>query len=351
MQENSLVKTNQNMLDVTASRQMQETQNAMIIAQKFPRNIDRAIARIKQSCQRKTLAEKAVYSFPRGDSTVSGPSIRLAEAIAQAWGNLDCGVVEVDRKNSVGNVAGETTLMAYCWDLETNTRIQKVFSVKHQRDTRKGSYLLKDERDIYEACANQGARRLRSCILSQIPIDVIEDALDECENTLKKDKDPMPERINKMLSKFLELKVNKSMIEKKLGHVVEKITENELVNLIKVYNSIKDNFADVTAHFEIVEEVLTEEVKVIEADSKQKKTVKNFAPQTQEEAQKAPLKVDNNKQKIMNEIMGVAKELALTSTELMDISFTRYGKKGGELDENELTSLLEYLISRKLGIA
>ena len=52
------------------------------------------------------VAENAVYSYPRGNTTVTGPTIRLAEMIVQAMGNMDCGTVELERKPAVGNVPG-----------------------------------------------------------------------------------------------------------------------------------------------------------------------------------------------------------------------------------------------------
>lgn len=77
-------------------------------------------------------------------------------------------------------------MMAYAWDLETNTRVTKIFGVEHKRDTRNGSYALTDSRDIYEATANFGARRMRACILGVIPGDVVDMAVNECKETQKK---------------------------------------------------------------------------------------------------------------------------------------------------------------------
>ncbi len=75
--------------------------------------------------------------------------------------------------------------MAYCWDLESNTRQTKIFQVRHVRDTKSGPKSLRDARDIYELVANQGARRVRACILGVIPGDIVDEALDEVNKTLK----------------------------------------------------------------------------------------------------------------------------------------------------------------------
>jgi hypothetical protein len=57
-------------------RAIAETQAAMIIAKRFPRNQIEAMDRILQAFTRPTLAEHALYSYSRGGSDITGPSIR-----------------------------------------------------------------------------------------------------------------------------------------------------------------------------------------------------------------------------------------------------------------------------------
>lgn len=231
-------------VEVAMSRASQEVAAAMGIAKRYPRDINAAYSRLMASCKRKGLAEAAIYEYPRGGQKVEGPSIRLAEAAAQCWGNLDFGVVEVEQS------AGQSVVMAYAWDLETNTRQVKTFTVKHERHTRQGRTFLTDPRDIYEMVANQGARRLRACILGVIPGDVIDDAVAQCEKTLIGDgKEPIGDRVRKMLAAFAEFSVTQEMVETKLGHKAEAITEAELVKLRKTYTSIKDGMGGIHDFF------------------------------------------------------------------------------------------------------
>ena len=99
--------------EMMISRQAQEVQAAMIVAKKFPRDEYASIEKIKRTCQRSTLAEQAIYSYPKGGQNVSGPSVRLAEALAQNWGNIDYGIIELDQKD------GKSEMMAYAWDAGT----------------------------------------------------------------------------------------------------------------------------------------------------------------------------------------------------------------------------------------
>jgi hypothetical protein len=131
--------------EMMVNRQAQEVQAAMVVAKKFPRDEIEAYNRIMRACQRKSLAEQSMYEYPRGGTKVTGPSIRLAEAIAQNWGNVDFGIMELEQH---GN---ESSVMAYAWDLETNTRQTKIFQVPHTRySKKKGNETLTDPRDIYE---------------------------------------------------------------------------------------------------------------------------------------------------------------------------------------------------------
>ena len=227
---------------MATTRQAQEVQAAMIVAKNFPRDTRLSLDRILADCTRPTLAEGATYEFSRGGSKIYGPSIRLAECIAQSWGNIDFGFTELERKDR------ESTVMAYAWDLETNTRQSRIFSVKHQRDTTKGTKALTEERDIYEMIANQAARRVRNCILSLIPGDVIDAALKQCELTLKNQANGVPlEQIRQdMVAKFAEYEISPEMLagfcQKKS---VEFLDEADIKKLRRVYTSFRDGLVGV----------------------------------------------------------------------------------------------------------
>lgn len=238
------------MVDVASSRQAQEVQAMVIMARRFPRDTTVSLTRVLEDCKRKGLAERAVYSYPKGGQTVEGPSIRLAETLARAWGNLDFGVTELDRKAPLGNLPGESTMQAYCWDLETNTRNSKTFTVKHWRDTKRGGHAASDEREIYEIAANQGQRRLRACILAVIPTDIVDEALEQCNKTMKGGKGPLIDRVRDMVIYFKDsFSVSQDQIEKHLGHKIDTATETELVQLNKIATSLRDGYADRTDFF------------------------------------------------------------------------------------------------------
>lgn len=226
-------------------RAIAEVQAGMTIARQNPRDPVAAMDRILNACTRQTLAEKAVYVYARGGQNISGPSIRLAEAIAQNWGNIQYGVREVSAKNGVSE------MQAYAWDLETNVKREIAFTVAHKRFTKRGAYDLTDSRDIYELTANQGARRLRTCILAIIPGDVTEAAVRQCQITMQSNVDCSPDKVKALLNAFAEFGVTKSMIEARIQRRIEGIAPAQVVTLRNIYASLKDGMGVASDYFDV----------------------------------------------------------------------------------------------------
>lgn len=247
-----------------AERSIQEVQAAMVIAKKFPRNRVEAMDRILNACTRPNLANSALYSYPRGGQEVTGPSIRLAEAIAQEWGNIQYGIRELSADDGVSVVE------AFAWDMQTNTRQTKTFLVKHGRFAHGKFKDLTDPRDVYEVIANQGARRLRACILGVIPGDVTEAAQAQCELTQQNSVEVTPDTIKKMMQSFEPFGVTQEMIEKKLGKHASAINAAQMLHLRKIFQSLKDGMSKPAAWFDMGE-IQADEPKVA-ADLRKPKT-------------------------------------------------------------------------------
>ncbi len=234
------------MAGAEAVRAQAEVQAQIISAKNFPRDPFTAWNRIAASCKRPKLAAQALYAYPRGGETVTGPSIRLAEALAQSWGNVNFGIRELEQREA------ESTVEAYCTDLETNVTRSVVFQVPHERHTKKGSYRLTDPRDVYELVANQGARRVRACILAVIPGDIVDLAVAECKRTqVRGEGEPIEDRIRKMVVAFAEVGVPQEAIEHRLGHALAQTVAEEVVDLLAIYRAIKENFAARHDFFEL----------------------------------------------------------------------------------------------------
>ncbi|WP_256204363.1 hypothetical protein [Planococcus faecalis] len=86
---------------------------------------------------------------------------------------------------------------------------------------------------------------MRACILGIIPGDIVEKAVEECGKTLAgNNKGPLKDRIAKALNAFKEQhRVTQEMIEDKFGYNADSFTEHDFVELINIFNSIKDGLS------------------------------------------------------------------------------------------------------------
>jgi hypothetical protein len=222
---------------VEQSRAIAEVQAAVVVAQQMPRDINRAVRDMERSCAQKSLAEKAFFRYSRGGSQISGPSVQLARELARCFGNMQYGIVEMRRDDGYG----QSEMLAFAWDLETNTRSSTTFIVPHIRDTNKGSKALTDQRDIYENNANNGARRLREMVFAVLPGWYTEDAVAACYETLAVDVGDgtaREERISSAVAKFGEMGVTLPQLEQKLGAPRPKWTPTDLAQLSVIYRSL-----------------------------------------------------------------------------------------------------------------
>jgi len=232
------------------SREMAETQTKYLMAERFPRDEVAAMDRILNAFSRPTLAEKAGYQFARGGTDITGPSIRAAEAIAQQWGNMDSGWRELQRGQDATGVPF-SEVEAFCVDLQSRNSKRLQFIVRHWRDTKSGGYKLKDERDIYELCANQAQRRLRACILASVPGDVTEAAMQQADVTLKAKADTSPEAMQKMVEAFSTFGVTRESIEKRIQRRLDAIQPAQVVSLKRIYASLRDDMSAPKDWFDI----------------------------------------------------------------------------------------------------
>lgn len=195
---------------VEQSRAVAEVQAAVVVAQQVPRDINRAIAEMRESCGRLAMAEQAFYAVPnRGE----GPSVHLLRELARAWGNIEHGSHELHRDDA----AGTSEVQAFAWDKQTNTRTSRTFIAPHERMARGSRQRLTDLGDIQNNNNNVAARAVRECISHVLPRWFVEEAINTCRQTLEHGEgEPLPARIEKMVSWFGAMGVTVEQIEARL---------------------------------------------------------------------------------------------------------------------------------------
>jgi len=220
---------------VEQSRAVAEVQAAVVVAQQVPRSVTTARTAMRESCDVLPMAERAFFRYKRGGAPVAGASVHLARELARCWGNVQYGIAELRRDD----LAGESEMQAWAWDVQTNTRASNTFVVPHKRDKTGGPVALTDMRDIYENNANMGARRLREAIFSILPPWFTEEAKELCAARVEKgDGRPVVDRADDAVAAFEKLGVAQDRLEQKLGRVRARWSQYDLAQLMTVHRSI-----------------------------------------------------------------------------------------------------------------
>lgn len=237
---------NQGVVEIESNKAIAEAQGKLVIAKRFPRDEMAAYERLMTACSRIGLAEKALYSYPRANQTVSGATIRLAEEAARCWGNIDFGIKELSQKD------GESEMMAYCWDMETNVISSQQFVVRHVKDAKGSTKTLTEQRDIYENNTNMASRRLRSRILAVLPPDYVESAIEQCKKTLAgQSTKPLEDRIKDLVVAFGKFGIKKDLLDKRLGKSMDTMTFEEYSEYVRIHNSIWNRSTQISDWFDI----------------------------------------------------------------------------------------------------
>lgn len=229
---------------VEQSRAIAEVQAAVVVAQQCPRDLTRAESEMRDSCGRLVVANRAFYRVPnRG----SGPSVHLARELARVWGNIQYGVHELRRDD----LAGESEIQAFAWDLQTNSRSTRTFVVPHQRMKGGRRQDLTDLGDVYLNNQNVGARAVRECIFTVLPTWFTEAAQDLCRQTLENGEgEPLPSRIEKMVTAFrATYGVKPEQIEAKLGRKRGQWDAGDIATMTVTYASLQRGEVTVDEEF------------------------------------------------------------------------------------------------------
>lgn len=223
--------------EVAKARAATEVQGAIYLARQFPRDHEQARQRMLMACAQPELADKAFFSYPRGDNTITGLTIHAACELAQAWGNVEYGLDELRRDDEYG----QSETLAWAWDLETNVRISNTFIAPHMREAGNTARRVKSMRDIYEVVTNQGNRRMRACILKMLPSWYTLQAEAALRETLrgKVDADNLASEIGEALAGFANrYSVGQQQLEHKAGKPVEKWNADDLVQLRILWDTL-----------------------------------------------------------------------------------------------------------------
>lgn len=177
-------------------------------ARRYPRSIRLFLDTARQMATLdEHTAEACFYALPRGGKTIEGPSARLAEIVASAWGHMriEARVIAEDDKF--------LTARGAAWDLQNNV----AFAVEvRRRITDKSGRKFQD--DMIVVTANAACSiALRNAIFKVIPNAFTQQIYHEARRVAVGDASTLVDRRGKVLSGFQKMGVSVDRVYALLG--------------------------------------------------------------------------------------------------------------------------------------
>ena len=215
-------------------------------AKQYPRDINAVLNKIATyATMDKETAEDCFYVLRREDkqgnvNVIEGLSVRMAEIIAGAWGNLRV------QARIIGNDGRQITAQAICHDLETNFAVSK--EVKRSILTKKGYTFSEDMQVVTGNAACSIA--LRNAVLTVIPKAVTKRIINEVKQVALGQSIDLEQSRQNVIQYFAKLGVKQEALFLYLGvKSVQEIDKQKIFELRATANAIKEGTTTVEECF------------------------------------------------------------------------------------------------------
>ena len=223
-------------------------------------------------------AQSCFYCLPRKDKDgnkkeIRGGSIRLAEIIANSWGNLHAAtrIVENDGRS--------ITASGVAWDLESNVKIemQNKVSIWFGEKAGKGGYQA--NADMQTMLSNAAsAKALRNAIFKVVPKALVDRVLERAMSFSVGDQKTINSKVADIVDKLVKMGIDREkMLEYYECKTLAEITPEIYRSLIGIGTAVKEGYISVDNVFQSDSEEnqhmsATEKINALLAEKKQKAT-------------------------------------------------------------------------------
>lgn len=215
-------------------------------AKQYPRDLNAVLNKIATYATKdKETAEDCFYVLRRKDANgqdtvIEGLSVRMAEIIAGAWGNLRV------QTRIIGNDGRMITAQAVCHDLETNFAVSK--EVKRSILTKKGYTYSQDMQVVTGNAAASIA--FRNAVLTVIPKAVTKRIINEVKQVALGQSIDLETSRQNIIQYFAKLGVSQQQLFDYLGiKKLEEIDKQSVFELRATANAIKEGTTTVQETF------------------------------------------------------------------------------------------------------
>lgn len=244
MDQNEIIEVKQ--ADMLQAINRAEVDIQIATAKQYPRDLHAVLNKIATyATMDKETAEDCFYVLRRKDaqghdSVIEGLSVRMAEIIAGAWGNLRV------QTRIIGNDGRMITAQAICHDLETNFAVSK--EVKRSIMTKKGFTFSQDMQVVTGNAAASIA--FRNAVLTVVPKAVTKRIIDEVKKVALGQAIDVETSRKNCLANFAKAGVTEAMVCQYLGiATAAEIDKERLFELRATWNAIKEGTTTVQETF------------------------------------------------------------------------------------------------------
>lgn len=209
-----------------------EIDTQIATAKAFPRSIKQFMDKAESiATVTEEVAASCNYALPRAGKNIEGPSVRLAEIVVSAYGNIRAGARVID------NDGKTITAQGICHDLENNNCM--TVEVKRRITGRDGKTLSEDMQVVIgnAACAIA----FRNAVYKVVPAALIDPIYEKTKEVAKGKAETMVKRREKALEYAKSIGITNEQICEKLAVVkVEDIDLDKLATFRAILTGIKN---------------------------------------------------------------------------------------------------------------
>lgn len=212
-----------------------EVEAQLDAAHKYKRSVSRFLAEaLSLATISQEVAESCIYSLPRMErgeqKMITGPSVRLAEICASAYGNLHVGGRVIDEEEK------EIVAQGGAWDLEKNLRVTVE---ARRRITNKAGRRYSDDMVVVTGNAAVSIA-LRNAILRVIPRAYVDTIYEKVRHVAVGDAKTLGARRSEIVARLNKLGVGTDRILARLGKAgIDDVGLEELEILIGLGTAVK----------------------------------------------------------------------------------------------------------------
>src|SRR5882672_1492832 len=212
-------------------------------ANQYPRNIKNCLSEAEElvSMDEET-AQQCIYALPVGKDVIQGPSVRLAEIMVSAWGNLrvSCRITEISDKHVV--VTGA------CWDVQKGTIWEAPVrrTIQNKRGGPPNDFMINNTVNAASSIA------VRNAIFRTIPKSYVNRVYEIAKKAAIGDVKSIAIRRQKAFDYFGKMGITRDKILTYYAlSDVDQITTDHLTQMIGAINALKEGTVSVEQLFSL----------------------------------------------------------------------------------------------------